>query len=119
MNHRIPHVGRHKAYRSAVERAFGREIDYAMLVKIYGNQGADGGAHRRYSPGTFNGSERIVVSGAPNLDKISTSYAERTSPSVCDAPLYPPHKRFLKEAGEPSAMVALFMMYYAAASTLR
>ena len=49
-----------------------------MLVKQYGSgTTGEGPAHRRYSPGHYNGSERTVVSGAPDLDKISTSYAER------------------------------------------
>ena len=115
MSHRIQLTSDgHKAYRSAVERAFGREVDYAMLVKMYGNQGADGGAHRRYSPGTFNGSERIVVSGAPKLDKISTSYAERSNLTLRMS-----MRRFTrltnafsKKLANHHAMVALFMMYY-------
>ena len=115
MNHRIQITSDgHKAYRSSVARAFGREVDYAMLVKTYGNQGADGGAHRRYSPGTFNGSERIVVSGAPKLDKISTSYAERSNLTLRMS-----MRRFTrltnafsKKLANHHAMVALFMMYY-------
>ena len=47
---------------------------------MYGSDGAtEGAAHRRYSPGQINGSDRIVVSGAPDLDKVSTSYAERSN----------------------------------------
>ena len=47
------------------------------MIKQYGNTESGDSAHRRYSPGQCNGVERIVVQGAPNLDLISTSYAER------------------------------------------
>ena len=67
----------HRAYLQAVQSAFGGEVDYAMLVKQYGNPETGESAHRRYSPGEVNGSERIVVQGSPDLDLISTSYAER------------------------------------------
>ena len=67
----------HKAYLEAVDAAFAGAVDYAMLVKIYGNPDKGDSAHRRYSPGECNGVERIIVQGAPNLDLISTSYAER------------------------------------------
>lgn len=73
----------HRPYLVAVREAFGEDVDYAMLVKVYGGDSkGDGPAHRRYSPGQMNGSERIIVSGSPNLDKISTSYAERQNLSV-------------------------------------
>ena len=73
----------HKPYFVAVREAFGEDVDYAMLIKVYGSDSkAEGPAHRRYSPGRINGSERIIVSGSPDLDKISTSYAERQNLSV-------------------------------------
>ena len=69
----------HKPYLVAIEEAFGGDVDHAMLVKQYGGtkKGGDEAAHRRYSPGSLNGIEKIVVQGSPNLDLISTSYAER------------------------------------------
>ena len=70
----------HKPYLIAVEEAFGGDVNYAMLIKEYGPGDDDGKqAHRRYSPGTVNGVERIIVQGSPNLDLISTSYAERNN----------------------------------------
>ncbi len=63
-----------KAYISAVEDAFGGEIDYAMLQKIYG-PAPDG--ERRYSPAECIGAERITVVGNPNPWHVSTSYVER------------------------------------------
>ena len=69
----------HKPYLIAVEEAFGGDVDYAMLVKEYGNTDTGKSAHRRYSPGIVNGMEITVVTGAPNLDLISASYAERNN----------------------------------------
>ena len=68
----------HRAYLEAVDRTFGADVDYAMLVKMYGNTDQNEvPAHRRYSPGQCNGVGRVIVTGSPDLDKISTSYAER------------------------------------------
>ena len=64
----------HKPYLEAVESAFGTEIDYAMLVKIYG---ADRESEARYSPATCKGALPKVVTGEPNPKHISTSYVER------------------------------------------
>ena len=71
----------HKPYLIAVEEAFGGDVGYAMIMKEYGPGDESGSkqAHRRYSPGTVNGVERIIVQGSPNLDLISTSYAERST----------------------------------------
>lgn len=66
----------HKPYLSAVESAFGGEIDYAMLHKIYG--AATGKSdERRYSPAVCTGIDLRPVTGNPDMDKASTSYVER------------------------------------------
>lgn len=65
----------HKAYLDAVERAFGDDIDYAMLVKHYGP--APEGAQRRYSPAECVGMTVGTVTGNPDRKHVSTSYAER------------------------------------------
>jgi IS1 family transposase len=66
----------HKAYLEAVEQAFGRDIDYAMLVKLYGPaKGKEN--ERRYSPAECNGTIKGTVSGSPEKEHISTSYVER------------------------------------------
>jgi len=64
----------HKPYLEAVESAFGADIDYAMLVKIYGEPT---GAIGRYSPGECIGAEKRRVEGKPDPAHVSTSYAER------------------------------------------
>jgi IS1 family transposase len=66
----------HKPYLAAVEAAFGADIDYAMLHKIYG--AATGtGDERRYSPAVCTGIDIRPVTGNPDLAKASTSYVER------------------------------------------
>jgi len=64
----------HRAYLSAVESAFGSEIDYAMLVKMYGS---DGPVETRYSPPICLGCQRVGISGRPDPKHISTSFIER------------------------------------------
>jgi IS1 family transposase len=66
----------HKPYLWAVEAAFAGEIDYAMLVKMYGP--AHGNQQeRRYSAGECCGAIKGVVCGEPDEKHISTSYVER------------------------------------------
>jgi IS1 family transposase len=64
----------HRAYVEAVEGAFGMDVDYAMLIKLYGTPAAP---DTRYSPGVCIGTETVVVSGNPDLNHVSTSYVER------------------------------------------
>lgn len=67
----------HKAYLEAVEEAFGRDVDFAQLIKIYGNEGQARKDSRRYSPAEFTGSEKRVITGNPDIELVSTSYVER------------------------------------------
>jgi len=64
----------HNAYASAVEGAFGIDVDYAMLIKLYGSPASP---DTRYSPAACIGTETVYVTGRPNPDHISTSYVER------------------------------------------
>ena len=64
----------HKAYLEAVEGAFGWDVDYAMLVKIYGGNG--GQPETRYSPVECVGCNKHRITGNPDTAHISTSYAE-------------------------------------------
>lgn len=64
----------HRAYLVAVEAAFAfRPIDFAQVVKIYGNTDSQG----RYSPADFVTETITVVSGTPDPELISTSHVER------------------------------------------
>lgn len=65
----------HHAYLDAIEDSFGGDIDYAMLVKLYGNTTKED--QRRYSPVECTGTEIKPISGNPDEKHISTSYIER------------------------------------------
>ena len=65
----------HRAYLDAVENAFGADIDYAMLQKIYGAPSDE--ETRRYSPAKCIGCDLKVISGDPDPKHVSTSYVER------------------------------------------
>jgi IS1 family transposase len=101
----------HKAYLQAVDDAFGDDIDYAQLVKIYGPAGEPAG---RYSPGICIGAEKEAVIGFPNPQYISTSYAERANLTIRM------HTRrftrltnaFSKKIENHAHSVALNFMYY-------
>jgi IS1 family transposase len=64
----------HRAYLEAVEGAFGGDVDYAMLVKLYGETAE---AQKRYSPAQCIGARKTRIEGDPDPNHISTSYAER------------------------------------------
>jgi hypothetical protein len=60
---------------TAVEGAFGGDIDYAMLVKMYGNDPS--GDQTRYSPAECIGCQTVGIVGRPDPKHISTSFVER------------------------------------------
>ena len=66
----------HKAYLTAIERSFGAGIDYAMLVKIYGDTPGNK-QEQRYSSGQCCGTITGAVSGNPRENHMSTSFVER------------------------------------------
>jgi IS1 family transposase len=103
----------HAAYLSAVPGAFGYEVDYAQLVKMYGAD-ANEGAARRYSPPVCLGAEPHRVIGFPDREHISTSYIERSNLTLRM------HNRrftrltnaFSKKLANHAHMVALYTTWY-------
>lgn len=101
----------HKAYLEAVEGAFGADVDYAMLVKLYG-PAPEG--QRRYSPAECIGAHKEIIEGNPDPKHVSTSYAERSNLNIRM------HTRrftrltnaFSKKVENHAHSVALFAMYY-------
>ncbi len=69
----------HRPYLEAVEGAFGMDVDYAMLQKIYG---ASDEPDRRYSPAKCIGCDMKVVIGNPDPAHVSTSFVERQNLSM-------------------------------------
>jgi len=64
----------HKAYLEGMFRAFGDNVDYAMLVKLFGPSSE---GEKRYSPPECVGARRQVITGTPDPKHVSTSFAER------------------------------------------
>ncbi len=67
----------HRPYLQAVKEAFDYDIDYAMLIKMYGGSEGTNDNERKYSPAECTGCKKTRVMGDPRPKFISTSYVER------------------------------------------
>jgi hypothetical protein len=101
----------HRAYLEAVESAFGGNVDYAQLAKIYG---ATWEGQKRYSPAECIGARKDRVIGTPDMTHVSTSFAERQNLTMRMS-----MRRFTrltnafsKKAENHGHAVALHFMYY-------
>lgn len=72
----------HKAYLEAVEGAFGGDVDYAQLIKMYGGPTGNKGHEKKYSPAECTGTKKRMVEGNPDKAHISTSHVERANLSM-------------------------------------
>jgi IS1 family transposase len=111
----------HRAYLEAVKSAFGADIDYAMLIKLYGTPQD---AETRYSPSECIGVRSERIQGNPAFEHISTSNAERQNLSMRMAMRRITHltNAFSKKVANLQHATSLYFMYYNFArihSTLR
>ncbi len=98
-------------YLMATEEVFGADVDYAMLVKVYGDSSE---GEKRYSPPECISAEKIRIQGSPDPKHISTSYVERQNLTMRMG-----MRRFTrltngfsKKVENHAAAVALHFMYY-------
>ncbi|MFC1944847.1 IS1 family transposase [Chloroflexota bacterium] len=101
----------HGMYLEAVEHAFGREIDFAQLVKRYR---VEPEIDKRYSPAKCIGADKCVVQGNPETSKISTSYVERQNLTMrmCMRRFTRLTNAFSKKLENHILALALYFMYY-------
>ena len=102
----------HRPYLEAVEEAFGPDVDYAMLVKIYGYE--DQKEKTRYSPPACVGAEKKRINGTPESRHVSTSCAERNNLTMrMNMRRFTRlTNAFSKKIDNLSCAVALHFMYY-------
>ena len=101
----------HKPYLEAIEGAFGADIDYAMLVKVYG---AAPEGQRRYSPAICTGAHKRRVEGSPDPKHVSTSFVERNNLSMRmgNRRMTRLTNAFSKKAENHAHMMAIYFMHY-------
>jgi IS1 family transposase len=101
----------HRAYLEAIEGAFGADVDYAQIIKMYGQTPSGAG---RYSPAECTGIKKVRIEGNPDITKVSTSYVE-----VHNKTMRMHMRRFTrltnghsKKVANHAHMVALYTLFY-------
>lgn len=101
----------HRSYLEAVEGAFGSDVDYAQIIKMYGPTPSPAG---RYSPAECTGIKKVRIEGNPDIRKVSTSYVE-----VHNKTMRMHMRRFTrltnghsKKVANHAHMVALYTLFY-------
>ncbi|MDE3195731.1 MAG: DDE-type integrase/transposase/recombinase, partial [Acidobacteriota bacterium] len=100
-----------KVYIQAVKDAFGNEIDYAQLIKVYG---IDPQGEKRYSPAICTSCESKAVTGRPDPEHINTSYIERSNLTIrmMNRRFTRLTNAFSRKLENHAAQIAIFMVVY-------
>jgi hypothetical protein len=102
----------HRSYLEAVGGAFGGDVDYAQLVKLYGSTSESGKG--RYSPAECIGARKQRIEGNPDPKHVSTSFSERSNLTLrmqCRR-FTRLTNAFSKKVENHTHAIALHMMYY-------
>jgi len=101
----------HKPYLQAIEGAFGCDVDYAVLVKVYG---AAPEGQRRYSPAVCTGAFGHRIEGRPDARHVSTSFVERQNLNIRmgNRRMTRLTNAFSKKAENHAHMMAIYFMHY-------
>jgi IS1 family transposase len=102
------------AYNDAVERAFGANVNYGQISKTYSVTNLNKEAAARYSPAEVVRTEKTIVNGMPDVDRISTSHVEKQNHTLrmhCRR-LTRLTNAFSKKVENFEAAVALNFAYY-------
>jgi hypothetical protein len=101
----------HRPYIEAIEAGFGTDVDYAMLIKIYG---AAPEGQRRYSPAVCTGAIGKRIEGRPDARQVSTSYVERQNLNIRmgNRRMTRLTNAFSKKAENHAHMMAIYFMHY-------
>jgi IS1 family transposase len=101
----------HRAYVEAIETGFGADVDYAQLIKMFGEVPHPAG---RYSPAQIQGTKTFCCTGDPDPRHISTSYVERQNLTMRMSMrrFTRPSNGFSKKAENHAHSVAIHFMHY-------
>ena len=104
----------HRAYLSAVEEAFGADVDYGMLMKLYGGETGGQGHERKYSPSECVGARKDTITDKPDPKHVSTSYVERANLTMRMSTRRFTRliNAFSKKLTNHAHMVALYALWY-------
>ena len=102
----------HKAYLEAVDGAFGGDIDYAILHKVYG--ASPESAKGKYSPAECIGTQKHRIEGNPDPRHVSTSYVERQNLNIRmgNRRMTRLTNAFSKKAENHAHMMSIYFMHY-------